>query len=112
MVDQEVLGPPDPPSRWCQESRVQEQSGHLPRRVGRALVLADPHGSRVNALPGVDGDLRMARHVRGIPECRERILVQPAAVVGRREQAVGLVPGLPIDRLADPVEDRGRVRHR
>ena len=57
MVDQQVLGPPDPPSRGCQETRVQEQGGYLPRRVGPPLVLADPYGSRVNALPSVDGDL-------------------------------------------------------
>ena len=111
MVDQQVLGPPDPPSRGCQETRVQEQGGHLPRRVGPPLVLASPHSRRVNALPGVDGDLRMARHVRGVPERRERIPIEPAALIGFREEPVRLVPGLPIDRLAGPVEDRGRLRH-
>ena len=92
MVDQQVLGTPDPPSRGRQESRVQEQGGHLPRRFGPRLVLAGPHSGRVNALPGVDGDLRMARHVRGIRERRERIPFEPVAVIGFREELVRLVP--------------------
>jgi hypothetical protein len=100
MVDQQVLGPPDPPSCGCQESCVQEQRGHLPGRFGPRFVLASPHRGCVHTLPGVDGDLRMARHVRGIRERRERIPIEPAAVIGFREEPVRLVPGLPIDGLA------------
>ena len=105
VVDQQVFGPSDPPSRGCQESRVQEEGGHVACRVGPPLVLTDPHSRRVNALPGADGDLRMARHVRGIRERWERVAIEPAAFVGLREEPIGLVPGLPIDRLAGPVED-------
>ena len=106
MIGQEALSSLNPPSRGCEESCVQEQGGHLLRRAGPPFVLASTHGRRVNALPRVDGLLRMARQVRGIRERRECIQVQPTAVVGLREEPVGLVPSLPMDGLTGPIEDR------
>ena len=106
MIDQEALSSLDPPSRGCHESCVQEQGCHLLRRAGPPFVFASTHGRRVNALPGVDGLLRMARQVRGIREGRKCIQVERAGVIGLREEPVGLVPGLPIHGLTGLIEDR------
>ena len=106
MIGQETLSSLDPPSRGCQEPCVQEQGGHLLRRPGPPFVFASTHGRRVNALPGVDGLLRMARQVRGIREGRKGIQVESAGVIGLREERVGLVPGLPIHGLTRLIEDR------